>query len=95
MGRPKPELNFREDILEPARLAPSAMNRQTWYFSGDKNKIHFYMADDMLNMKKITEPLGLADPGIALCHLWLAAQHSGIPVIKKHHHIASINIRGA
>jgi hypothetical protein len=99
------DLKDIEAILEPVRLAPSAMNRQSWYLSGEKNKIHFYMADDMFIMKKMMEPLGFADSGIALCHLWLAAEHAdsfisftgeseGVPVIKKHHHVASINIRG-
>jgi hypothetical protein len=27
-------------LLEPARLAPSAVNLQNWYFTGNKSSIH-------------------------------------------------------
>jgi hypothetical protein len=58
----------------------------------------------MFIVKKITEPLGLADSGIALCHLWLAAQHGGsfisftregegVPVIKKYHYVWTLNLK--
>ena len=30
------------ELLEPARLAPSAVNLQNWYFTGNKNAIHAY-----------------------------------------------------
>ena len=33
-----------DELLEPARLAPSAINLQNWYFTGDKNLIHAYSA---------------------------------------------------
>jgi hypothetical protein len=90
-----------DSILEAVRLAPSAMNRQSWYFSGGENRIHVYMADDNFMVKKILAPLGLADAGIALCHLWLAAEHAGntvsftretIPGHKKYHYIGTVNL---
>jgi hypothetical protein len=81
------------------------MNRQSWYFSGGENRIHVYMADDNFLVKKILAPLGLADAGIALCHLWLAAEHAGntvsfvretagVQVHKKYHYVGTINLEG-
>jgi len=55
--------------LEAARLAPSAINAQNWYFIADSGKIHCYR-------KKANPLLGLMfnkmhciDMGIAICHL--------------------------
>jgi nitroreductase len=98
------DLKGLEKTLEPVRLAPSAMNRQGWHLSGGTDKIHLYMADGLFIMKKIMEPLGLADAGIALCHLWLAAEHDGsfgsfakengdLPVIKKYHYVWTVNLK--
>jgi len=55
--------------LESARLAPSAINAQNWYFIAEGTKIHCYR-------KKANPLLGLmfnkmhcVDIGIALCHI--------------------------
>ncbi|MCL2884496.1 MAG: nitroreductase [Oscillospiraceae bacterium] len=55
--------------LEAARLAPSGMNAQNWYFITDKGSIRCYR-------KKLNPLVGLAlgkisriDMGIALCHI--------------------------
>jgi len=55
--------------LEAARLAPSGMNAQNWYFIADQGKIHCYR-------KKTTPILGFwlgnlarIDLGIAICHI--------------------------
>jgi len=55
--------------LEAARLAPSGMNAQNWYFIAEKGNIHCYR-------KKLNPLLGLwlgsmsrIDFGIALCHI--------------------------
>jgi hypothetical protein len=48
--------------LEPARLAPSAVNSQPWFFTHDGNTIHVYCN------KKGTR----LDAGIALAHLYVA-----------------------
>jgi hypothetical protein len=48
--------------LEPARLAPSAVNSQPWYFTHDGDTIHVYC-----------NPKGSSlDVGIALAHLYVA-----------------------
>jgi len=55
--------------LEAARLAPSAINAQSWYFIAEEGKIHCYR-------KKANPLLGLMfnkmhciDMGIAICHI--------------------------
>ncbi|MDR0718672.1 MAG: hypothetical protein LBF78_03475 [Treponema sp.] len=67
------DLKRPDDILEPARLAPSAMNSQSWFFSGDSDKIRLFMAAPSFPVKGLMQPLKWADGGIALCHLWLSA----------------------
>jgi hypothetical protein len=48
--------------LEPARLAPSAVNSQSWYFTHGEDAIHVYSS------RKGTR----LDAGIALAHLYVA-----------------------
>jgi len=48
--------------LEPARLAPSAVNSQPWYFTHEGDTIHVWCS-------KKGSPL---DTGIALAHLYVA-----------------------
>jgi nitroreductase len=66
------DINGREDVLEPVRIAPSGMNNQPWYFKGSDGTIHAYAHKSMVagHMNQIST-------GIALCHLWLAALHQG------------------
>jgi len=61
-----------DDLIEAARLAPSSVNNQSWYFTGGDGTIHAYAANGLIgqNLNKI-------NVGIALCHIWLAAVHSG------------------
>ncbi len=61
-----------DELLEPARLAPSAMNNQPWFFTGGDGTIHVSTARSM-----IVDRMNQISAGIALCHLWLAATHSG------------------
>jgi len=63
------------ELLEPARLAPSAMNSQPWFFSAEGDNIHVWRTK--LGLKKlILERMNLIDMGIALCHAALALQHA-------------------
>ena len=48
--------------LEPARLAPSAVNSQPWYFTHDGDTIHVYCHKNGTRL----------DAGIALAHLYVA-----------------------
>jgi nitroreductase len=61
-------------VLEAVRLAPSAMNRQGWRLHAEGTKIRLYMANNNFLVRKLMDPLTIADAGIALCHLWTAAQ---------------------
>ena len=75
--------------LEPARLAPSAVNSQPWYFTHEGNAIHVYCA------KKGTR----LDAGIALAHLYVANTEAfrffrtePVPEVSGHHYIGSVTI---
>ncbi len=61
-----------DDLLEPARLAPSGVNHQRWFFTGDSRVINVYATKGLLG-----ESFNRIDAGIALCHIWLAASHLG------------------
>jgi nitroreductase len=64
-----------EELLEPARIAPSASNTQAWYFSGDNTDI--IVSRKKLNMIKapLYGKMNQIDIGIALLHLWLSLDH--------------------
>lgn len=70
------EISGHEDILEAARLAPSAMNKQPWFFTpGENGSINTYVSRSSL-----MERMNQVSAGIALCHMWLAADHQGMTV---------------
>jgi nitroreductase len=66
-----------DELLEPARLAPSAMNSQNWFFTGDASTIHAYRAKSNFVTAFMFEKMSKISMGIAICHLWLAANHFG------------------
>ena len=66
------DVKGHDDLLEPARLAPSAMNNQPWRFTGGDGTLHAYSAKSLV-MGRINQ----ISVGIALCHLWLAGLHAG------------------
>ncbi len=70
-------INGADQLLEAARLAPSASNSQPWYFSGDTNEI--IVSREKLSLLKapIFNKMNQIDIGIALCHLWLSIYHQG------------------
>jgi hypothetical protein len=64
------------DLLEPVRLAPGP--NQSWYFSGDRSRIDaFHQAARGLGSKMLSR-IYEVEMGIALCHLTVAARHSGV-----------------
>jgi len=65
-----------DELLEPARLAPSAVNLQNWYFTGDTNLIHAYSSKSGF-FRNIIGGGYFLNMGIAIYHLQLAAQHLG------------------
>lgn len=72
------DINGLEELLEPARLAPSATNSQPWFFKGDENSIHAYCIKPNFLKALIVKKWNHIDMGIALCHLKLAAEHFGL-----------------
>jgi len=70
--------NVHEDpLLEAARLAPSSVNSQPWYFIKEGGRIHAYCIRSGLLKALLYEKLNKIDMGIALCHIWLAGLNHG------------------
>ncbi len=66
------DIKGSDAVLEAARLAPSGMNNQSWYFTGGNGLIHAHSAKSL-----VTDSMNRVNVGIALCHMWLAATHEG------------------
>ncbi len=64
-----------EDLIEPIRLAPSAMNRQPWWFTGTPEKIDVFCQKTNVVLNLFLGPLDRISIGIALYHLWCTALH--------------------
>jgi hypothetical protein len=71
------DIKGADELLEPVRLAPSASNTQVWYFSGSPEEIT--VGREKLNILKapMYGKVNQIDIGIALCHLYLSADHLG------------------
>ena len=63
--------------VEAARLAPSATNSQPWRFITSQNAIHAYRIKLGALKSMIYGRMNQIDMGIALCHLWVAAEAHG------------------
>jgi len=75
-----------DERIEAARLAPSAVNFQNWFFaayhthSGENaahGKIDVYRKKTILSAERHLGDMSKIDMGIALCHLYLATEHAG------------------
>ena len=62
--------------LEPARLAPSSVNSQPWYFTHDSDVIHVWRVAPGGLMRKALDKMNRIDMGIALAHLYVANPES-------------------
>ena len=58
-----------DERLEAARLAPSARNKQGWYFIAGESKIHCYREKPGSLLGSFMNKLGAIDIGIALYHI--------------------------
>jgi nitroreductase len=67
------EGNDHYDLLEAARLAPSATNGQPWYFKVEADRIHLFQNEPNFIKKFFYEKMNRIDMGITLAHIWLAA----------------------
>jgi nitroreductase len=71
------DIKGADDLLETARLAPSARNAQPWFFTGDEHLIHaYYLKTNFIAGLLFKEYLPI-DVGISLYHLKLGAEHFG------------------
>jgi nitroreductase len=66
-----------DELLEAARLAPSAGNSQPWFFTGNENMIHAYAIKPGFIRGLLAKKYIPMDVGIAFYHLKLAAEHFG------------------
>ena len=71
------DIKDADELLEAARLAPSAVNRQNWYFTGDKNLINAYSLTPNFFGNLVGGKYSLINVGVAICHLQIAAEHFG------------------
>jgi len=60
--------------LEAARLAPSAINAQNWYFIAENGKIHCYRKKANPLLGFMFNKMHCVDMGVAICHI---AEESG------------------
>lgn len=63
--------------IEAARVAPSGLNGQPWYFIANNGAIYVYRKKKINGLPGIMYKLTELDVGIALCHLAVATEHSG------------------
>lgn len=67
------EISDRKDErLEPARLAPSSVNSQPWYFTHEDETVHVYCAAHGFFRVKTLSDMNRVDVGIALAHMYAA-----------------------
>lgn len=62
-------------ILEAARLSPSAQNTQPWRFKTENKEISIYKKRLDFISRKLIKDLSYVDIGICLCHIKLAAEN--------------------
>ena len=71
------EISDRPDPrLEPARLAPSSVNSQPWFFIHDGDDIHALCALQGILKQTMLGRMNRIDMGIALAHLYLSNPES-------------------
>ena len=71
------DISDADELLEAARLAPSAANSQPWYFTGDKTIINTYSVKPNILKALLIKKYISIDIGIALYHLKVAAEYFG------------------
>jgi nitroreductase len=64
-----------KELLEPVRLAPSAINSQPWFFTGTKDIIHACSNKPNFLKAILVNKYISIDAGIAIYHLKVSAEH--------------------
>ena len=67
------------ELLEPVRWAPSAVNKQPWRVVVREGRYHFYLRHDKGYVSEVVGDMQKIDMGIALSHFVLGAQLQGRP----------------
>lgn len=65
---------LQKKLLEPARLAPSALNQQPWHFVVTENRIHLFVKKPGRVGFKRQLDMNLFGAGIALSHMLITAE---------------------
>ncbi len=85
--------------LEPARLAPSSVNSQPWYFVHKSDLIHAYGVNHGLFKGKTLSPMNRIDIGIALAHMYVSnpdtfqfARYEQVEQVKGYTYVGSFSI---
>ena len=85
-----------DERLEAARLAPSAVNAQNWYFMAADGKIRCYRKKSGSLLGFIYNKLHCIDMGIALCHIaaesdeFSYAKEADVPERKGHVYMGTV-----
>ena len=58
--------------MEPARLAPSAINSQPWYFKHTEDGFDVYQIRQNILKRQVLKKWNPIDVGIALAHMYVA-----------------------
>lgn len=69
------DTNEEDELIESARLAPSATNSQPWFFRIANDKIHVYCIKSNFIKAILYKKMNQIDMGIGICHFWIAARH--------------------
>jgi len=67
-----------DNLIEAARVAPSAVNLQPWLIEKATGKYSFYMRPPKGIIEKMIKDLRRIDMGIALSHLFIQAKADGL-----------------
>lgn len=65
----------KDKFIETVRLAPSATNRQPWFFKVVNDKIHIYCIKSNFIKAILFKKLNQIDMGIGICHLWITMKY--------------------
>ena len=90
--------DIADSRLECARIAPSAVNSQPWYFVHEEDVVHVYGVEKYLR-KIVLGDMNKIDIGIALAHLYLENKETfeffkseKYPAVKGHYYVGSFKI---
>ncbi len=70
----------QRELLNSARLAPSALNRQPWRFVVTESQVHFFIMKSRRHEPERLKNHNLFDAGIALAHMMITAEELWINV---------------